>query len=174
MARGGEQIENGAGMSLRFIRTSADTGGELLEMEATYEPNRVKPPEHFHPKQAEHFEILEGTMHAQVGGEKRELRSGDTLDIEAGVPHSMWNEGPERARTLWQTRPALRTEEFFETLFRIAREGDAAEQKPGALRTAVFASEFRDEFRPTSPPAALQAVAVGVLAPIGHLLGRKA
>jgi quercetin dioxygenase-like cupin family protein len=156
-------------MTLRFLRTAADTGGELLEMEATYEPSRGTPPEHFHPRQEERFEILEGTMHARVGGEERQLRAGDTLDIAAGVPHSMWNEGPDRARTLWQTRPALRTEDFFEALFRLAREGG----KPGALRTAVFASEFRDEFRTTSPGPVVQALAVGLLAPIGRLLGRK-
>ena len=174
MAQSGDQISNGAGMSLRFLRTANDTGGELLEMEATYEPASVKPPEHFHPNQVERFEILEGTMHALIGGEERELNSGDTIEIEARVPHSMWNEGPGQAKTLWQTRPALRTEDFFETLFEIARDGSATAQKPGLLRTAVFASEFRNEFRATAPPAPLQAVAVGVLAPIGRLLGRKA
>jgi len=174
MAQSSEQISNGAGMSLQFLKTAADTDGELLEMEATYEPSRGKPPEHFHPRQSEHFEILEGTMHALIAGEERELRSGDTIDIEAGVPHSMWNEGPDRARTLWQTRPALRTEDFFESLFRLAKESSSGEaRKPGALRTAVFASEFRNEFRTTSPRPAIQAVAVAVLAPIGRLLGRK-
>jgi quercetin dioxygenase-like cupin family protein len=156
-------------MTLRFLRTAADTGGELLEMEATYEPSRGRPPEHFHPRQQEHFEILEGTMQARIGGDDRQLRTGDTLEVEAGVPHNMWNEGPDRARTLWQTRPALRTEDFFETLFRLATEGG----KPGALRTAVFASEFRDEFRTTSPGPVVQALALGLLAPIGRLLGRK-
>jgi quercetin dioxygenase-like cupin family protein len=173
MARRGEQISNGAGMSLRFLKTAADTGGELLEMEATYEKSRARPPEHFHPRQVEHFEILEGTMHARIGGEDRELRTGDTVEIEAGVPHSMWNEGPGTARTLWQTRPALRTEDFFESLFRLARDGAAEGGKPGALRTAVFASEFRDEFRTTSPGPMAQVLAIGVLAPIGRLLGRK-
>ena len=174
MAQSGEQISNGAGMSLRFLRTASDTGGELLEMEATYEPGEVMPPEHFHPNQVERFEILEGTMHARIGGEERELHAGDTIEIEARVPHTMWNEGPGQARTRWETRPALRTEDFFETLFRIAGDSSATAQKPGVLRTAVFASEFRDEFRATSPPAPLQAIAVGVLAPIGLLLGRKA
>jgi len=114
MARSGEQISNPkTGFSLRFLKTAADTDGELLEMEATYESRSGKPVEHYHPRQDEHFEILEGTLHARVAGEERELRGGDSIDIEAGVPHAMWNEGPERARTLWQTRPALRTENFF-------------------------------------------------------------
>jgi hypothetical protein len=81
----------------------------------------------------------------------------------------MWNEGPERARTLWQTRPALRTENFFETIVGLGGAG-----KVGALQTAVIASEYRDEFRATKPSPAIQAVVVPVMASIGRLLGRKA
>jgi quercetin dioxygenase-like cupin family protein len=170
MAKSGETISSPAsGFSLRFLKTAADTGGELLEMEATYEPSSAKPVEHFHPRQGERFEILEGTMHARVGGEQRVLVAGDTLEIEAGVPHAMWNEGPQRARTLWQTRPALRTENFFEAIVRLGSAG-----RQGPLQTAVLASEYRDEFRPTSPPPAIQAVVIAVLAPIGRLLGRRA
>ena len=36
MARAGQEIE-GYGMRLRLVRTAAETDGELLEMEATYE-----------------------------------------------------------------------------------------------------------------------------------------
>jgi quercetin dioxygenase-like cupin family protein len=173
VARSGEQIENpAAGLTLRFVETAADTDGELLAMEATYEPSSAKPIEHYHPRQSEHFEIHEGTLHALIGGEERELHAGDSLDIEPGVAHAMWNEGPGVARTRWETRPALRTEDFFETVFRLAR-GEAT-GKPGRLQIAVLASEFRSEFRTTSPPPAIQAVVVGVLAPIGRLLGRKA
>src|SRR5438045_2844532 len=70
----------------RAVGDGGDLRGQLLGA-----------PTHFHPKQAEHFEILEGTMRARIDGQDRELRAGDTLDIEAGVPHSMWNPGPERA-----------------------------------------------------------------------------
>lgn len=170
MARSGEQIGNPkTGFSLRFLKTAADTDGELLEMEATYASGSGKPPEHFHPRQSEHFEILEGSMQARIGGEARELRTGDTIDIDPGVPHAMWNEGPGQARTLWQTRPALRTENFFETIVRMGGAG-----KAGPLQTGVIANEFRNEFRATSPPPAIQTIVVPVLAGIGRLLGRKA
>jgi hypothetical protein len=54
MAQAGEQITNPvAGLSLRFVQTSADTNGELLEMEATYEPRSLEPVVHFHPRQSE-------------------------------------------------------------------------------------------------------------------------
>jgi hypothetical protein len=151
------------------VKTAADTGGELLEMEASYEPSSVEPVVHFHPRQSEHFEILEGTLHGRIADSERELRAGDTLEIEAGVPHAMWNEGPDTARSRWQTRPALRTEEFFKTTFRLAREGKTNENgMPGPLQLAVIASEFRDEFRTTTPPQAVQGIALAVLAPIGR------
>jgi quercetin dioxygenase-like cupin family protein len=177
VARRGEQIDNPVvGLSLRFVQTAADTGGELLEMEATYEPSSVEAVAHFHPSQREHFEILEGTMKARIGDAPvRELKAGEAIDIDAGVVHSMWNPGPEIARTSWETRPALRTEEFFETTFRLAREGKTNDKGvPGPLQVAVVASEFQDEFRTISPPPALQSVVLAVLAPIGRLLGRRA
>jgi mannose-6-phosphate isomerase-like protein (cupin superfamily) len=45
-----------------------------------------------------------------------EKNTGDVLDIPRGTPHRMWNPGEQRARVLWQTRPALRTEEWFRSI----------------------------------------------------------
>ena len=115
MARRGDELHNRyTGQSLRFLRTTADTGGELVEVETTYRPGSAKPVEHFHPRQAEHFEVLEGTVRARVGGQERTLGLGDELDVAPGTRHAMWNDGDVPARLSWQTRPALRTEAFFE------------------------------------------------------------
>ena len=43
---------------LRLVRTAAETGGEVLEMKATYRGADWLPPEHLHPQQAERFEVL--------------------------------------------------------------------------------------------------------------------
>jgi quercetin dioxygenase-like cupin family protein len=119
----GDVIENPAArMTLRVVRSAADTGGELLELEATYEPGSVEPLEHFHPNQDEHFEILAGTMEARVDGGTRTLTAGDELNIPARTVHAMWNGGTEAARVLWQTRPALRTEEFLGLIAQLARQ----------------------------------------------------
>jgi mannose-6-phosphate isomerase-like protein (cupin superfamily) len=176
MAQSGKEIRNPvAGLTLRFVRTAADTDGELLEMEATYEPSSIEPVEHFHPRQDEHFEILEGTLQAQIDHERRELRPGDTLDVLAGTPHAMWNAGEARARTRWQTRPALRTEQFFETVFRLAREGKTNDKgMPNPLQLGVITRTYRDEFRTTKPPQALQALVLPVISAIGRLFGYRA
>jgi hypothetical protein len=64
--RAGDVIENPAAlMTLRVVRGAADTGGELLELEATYEPGSVEPLEHLHPSQDERFEILASTIEAR-------------------------------------------------------------------------------------------------------------
>jgi mannose-6-phosphate isomerase-like protein (cupin superfamily) len=148
MARSGETVTNPvAGMTLLFVKTAADTDGELLEMEATYEPSSMPPIPHFHPSQREHFEILEGTMHARIDGAERELRAGDELDVEAGTVHAMWNEGPDPARTLWQTRPALRTEEFFEQTAAVFSAAQEQGHDPDGEKLAEIVQTFSDEFR---------------------------
>jgi quercetin dioxygenase-like cupin family protein len=171
----GDVIDNPAAlMRLRLVRTAAETNGELLEMEATYEPGSVEPLEHFHPNQDEHFEILAGFMEAQVGGERRTRSAGDTVDVPAGTVHAMWNEGDEQARVTWQTRPALRSEEFFRKVGALAQEGQLTARGPrDPLVGAAVMQEFRNEFRPTSPPALVQAVAFPALALVARVLGRR-
>jgi len=161
-------------MQLRLLRTATETNGELLEMEATYVPGSVEPLEHFHPSQDEHFEILAGSIEAQVGGDRRVLSEGDVLDIPAGTVHAMWNGGDGEARVVWQTRPALRTEEFLRLVGRLAQEGKLTPKGPrNPLVGAAVMQEFRDEFRPTNPPAPVQAVAFPVLAVVARILGQR-
>src|SRR3954466_3385822 len=58
---------------------------EALEVEAVYAPGGSAPPKHFHPAQAEHFEVQAGSVTARVDGEERVLEAGDRLDIPAGA-----------------------------------------------------------------------------------------
>jgi quercetin dioxygenase-like cupin family protein len=141
LAEAGQEIEGFGGMRLRLVQTGAETGGELLEMEASYSGEEGMPPEHLHPKQAERFEILEGSMRAIVDGEEHVYGKGESFDVPAGTPHQMAAEGPTRMR--WEVRPALRTAEFFERLYG-SRPGSAQE-----LGEAFF-TEFADEFRLTA------------------------
>ena len=120
MAHAGQEIEGYGGFRLRLVETAAETGGELLEMEATYGEGAVLPPEHLHPSQDERFEVLEGAVRAIIGGVERRYETGETFDVPAATPHQMTGDGPARVR--WQVRPALRTAEFFERLYSGAGE----------------------------------------------------
>lgn len=168
-------IDNPAArMTLRVTRGGDETDGDLLELEATYQPGSVEPLEHFHPSQEEHFDILEGTMEARVAGASRTLAPGDELDIPAGTVHAMWNDGAEPARVVWQTRPALRTEEFLWRVARLAQEGKlTAKGALDPLLGAALMHEYRAEFRPANPPAPIQTVAFPVLAAVARIAGRR-
>jgi quercetin dioxygenase-like cupin family protein len=138
VAVAGQTIEGFGGHTLRLIQTGAETDGELLEMEATYTGEAPMPPGHLHPQQAEHFEVLEGSIRAIVDGEERVYAQGDAFDVPAGTPHQMGAEAPTRMR--WEVRPALRTAEFFERLY---GEGPDSAREMGEAFFAEFEQEFR-------------------------------
>lgn len=140
MAQAGQEIHGQDGFRLRLIRTAAETGGELLEMEATYSGTGRLPPEHHHPQQSERFEVLDGAIRAIIGGSERRYEVGETFDVPPGTPHQMTAECPSRVR--WEVRPALRTAEFFERL-----NGDGPDSARAALSFAEFLAQFSDEIR---------------------------
>jgi mannose-6-phosphate isomerase-like protein (cupin superfamily) len=138
VAASGQEIGSPGGMKLLLVRTGAETDGELLEMEATYPGDGSMPPMHLHPSQAEHFEILEGSMRAVIDGEERVYQSGESFEVPAATPHQMGTDQPTRMR--WEVRPALSTAEFFERLY---GEGPDSAREMGEKFFAEFADEFR-------------------------------
>ena len=131
MAHAGQEIEGFNGFRLKLVQTAAETGGELLEMEASYGGEGMAP-EHLHPSQDEHFEVLEGNIRAVIDGAEVRYAVGDTFDVPAGTPHRMGGEG--RARVRWQVRPAMRTAEFFEALYAESPPNDLLEQFSPEIR----------------------------------------
>ena len=173
MARKGEILDNPVtGQRIIFRQTSEDTDGALLEVESVYtKPTPSRPPVHYHPGQEERFEVLAGELHVVIGGEGRTLGAGETLVVPTGTTHSMWAEA-EGVRVNWQTRPALKTEAFFETISGISRDAKTGGKgSPNLLQAAVIAQAYADEFRLARPPWAVQRVLFAVLAPLGRLFG---
>jgi uncharacterized protein YaiE (UPF0345 family) len=160
-------------MSMRFVRTAADTNGELVEVEATYQPGSVEPLAHCHPAQDERFEVLEGALRVDLAGSERAYGAGETLEVPRGTRHAMWNPGDAPARVRWETRPALRSEEFFELAASLAERGElTATGARSPLVGAAVMHEYRDVFRPVSPPAAVRAIAFPILAGIARMSGK--
>jgi quercetin dioxygenase-like cupin family protein len=176
LVEAGDAMENPvSGQRLIFRKTAQDTGGKLLEVESVYaKPTPSRPPVHYHPRQEERFEVLHGRLNVLVGGQDRTLEEGEVLIVAPGVPHEMWAE-EAGARVNWQTRPALKTEAFFETVWGLAKDGKVNDKGvPSLLQVALIAREYGDEFRLASPPWVLQRALFGALAPVGRLLGYRA
>ncbi len=140
MPHAGQEIEGFGGFRLRLVRTAAETGGEVLEMEATYGGTGGMPPEHLHPRQVERFEVVEGAMQTIIGGVECEYGAGETFEVPAATPHRMGADVPTRLR--WEIRPALRTAELFERL-----HGEGPDSARAAESIADFFGEFSDEIR---------------------------
>jgi quercetin dioxygenase-like cupin family protein len=156
-------------------QSEEDTNGELLEMEAHYPPRSAMPPLHYHPDQAEQFEVLKGTFKAVVDGMEQVYETGERFSVPSGIDHQMQNISHENGLLNWQVRPAKKTQAFLETMRNLEADGKTNEDGvPDLLQLAVILDEYSEEFRASSPPYFIQRLLFGILAPIGRLRGYKA
>ncbi|MGH3111910.1 MAG: cupin domain-containing protein [Gaiellaceae bacterium] len=88
------------GETITFRRTSAQTDGELVEVEVTVEAGGGVAAAHVHPFQSERFEILEGTFELRRGRRKVTATAGDVVTVEPGTVHSFRNVGDTPATFL--------------------------------------------------------------------------
>lgn len=148
---------------------------ELLEVSVDYRPMGSPPPKHLHPAQDERFRVESGTLRMRIEGEERELAAGDEAEIPRGVVHQMWNSGSEPVRAVWQTMPRLRTEQWFEAIDALHREGRVGKDgMPGPLAFGVLLTEYRDVFRLAVAPDPVLRPALGVLGAVGRARGYTA
>jgi mannose-6-phosphate isomerase-like protein (cupin superfamily) len=118
MARAGDEVENAStGERIVFLRTSADTGGELLEMENVWTRAEHRTPPHVHPEMEETWEVVSGRAGFRIGDEEHSAGPGESVVAPPGVAHHAWNEGGGETRLRITMRPALRWEEFVVALF---------------------------------------------------------
>lgn len=175
MAYPNKEIRHPAtGQLIRFLQTSRETQGELLEMESVFSPRSLAPPLHFHPNQDEQFEVLEGCLTVNCKGRQFQLQAGEGLFIPAQTPHAMWNMGETAARVNWKVFPAMKTEYLLETLMGLAADGKTnSSGKPTFLQTVLTARQFAAEFRLASPAPLVQSLLFSLLSPIARLKGLK-
>lgn len=183
MARAGQIVENPVTRErLTFIRTAAESEGEVLELDLVLGPGGFVPAMHIHPLQEERFEVLPGNPCFRIGADERAASAGETLIVRPGTPHRFWNPASSEARVRIELRPALRMEQVLEETARLGRNGELNRKGlPNPLRGAVLAHEYAPEFAPAPdsqilfsrlPPRALRASII-TLAAVGRLLGYR-
>jgi quercetin dioxygenase-like cupin family protein len=175
MATKGKSISNPkTGQSIRFIQTSRDTDGRLLEMEAIYQPNSKEPVAHYHPAQSENFKVIKGELTVKINNNKHILKEGDTLQIPEKLVHSMWNESNGTTVVNWQVRPAMDTENLLETFAGLAIENKTDENGvPNILQVALTVNKYAPVFRMANPPFIIQKILFGILIPFAYLFSYR-
>src|SRR5919107_1204592 len=172
MVRAGDVIENPAtGERITFVRTSAETGGALAELDLELSATAHLPAEHIHLRQEERFEVLSGQVMLKYRGEQTERGPGDIVTVAPGSPHAWAPAGDGGARVRIVFTPGADIEEFFEEFFRCAREGRVnANGMPSPFVTARLG--LTHDMYLAGPPVPLQRAAFRVLTGAARLLHR--
>lgn len=172
MVKPGTVIYNKAiNQEIRFVKTAAETGGSLLEMESVYRGPSGKPFEHYHPAQDETFTVQEGELTVLIRGEQITLKSGDRIDIPRNTVHAMWNAFAGNTRVTWEVKPALQTAEFLDSVFKASEK--SAKGVPPPLQMVLLLRHYSGEFRLSKISFGVQKLLFSVLAPIARMVGHR-
>lgn len=106
------------GDRLVVLEEATDPFGESFRFEILTDVVAAPPEDHVHRDQAEHIEVLAGTLSVRIAGRVHVLRAGAAITIPPGTPHAVWNVDPERTRTRGEFRPALDMQQRLEAMFR--------------------------------------------------------
>lgn len=175
MAYAGKEIGSSQlGLRMVFRETAADTNGEALSLDIFVTPDTKVFSKHMHPQQQETIEVVGGGLDGEVGGEERELRSGDVSVIPPRVMHH-WKSVPgDETHLRVEFRPALQIEVVFETMLGLAADGKVkANGMPPTMQAAVFIAEYGDMLYFPIPAPIRKFMAVAI-APIARRRGYRA
>jgi quercetin dioxygenase-like cupin family protein len=161
----GQSITNPVtGETLVFRKTSADTNGEAVVVEAFVEADGAVAAAHVHPAQEERFEVLAGELEFRIRKQTIVAKPGDRVVVPAGTPHHF----------VCEVRPALGFEQLIETMFTLAEDGKVNRKgMPNPFRLAVIARHHFGDVRLPFPPAWLQRIGLALGAPLGRVLGYR-
>lgn len=161
------------GQVVKFLPSDNDAAG-ILEMETIYTPFSAEPPVHYHPRQEEYFQVLEGELTVRLNGEVKIYREGAIIHIKQQVRHSMWNSGFKVALVSWKVMPAMDTENFLRTMTWLSNNGETnAKGVPPLLAMIFLLQKYRKIFRLDMPPQLLLSILYVLLTPVFLLLHYK-
>lgn len=174
-------IENPVtGERLKWLVTSAESGGELVRAELWIRPGGGAAGQHVHRDGDEHVQLLAGRMELRIGRARRLLCKGDRATVPAGLPHCWRNVGAEELHAIAELHPPLQFEQLTETVFALAQAGETG--RGGRLRlldAAVLHARYGDQLQlvPAALPLPLmrsQRLLLGALTPLAQRRLRSA
>ncbi len=173
MAQSGDTVEIPSGEKFVFLRTSAETGGELLELEFHVKAGGFTARPHVHWDVEERVKVVAGKVMVTVSGEERVLGPGESAVVPARQGHTVAVAGDEPAVFVVEVAPARDFEELFETIFGLFRDGKISADGRGNLLQDAVISRRHNSFL-AGPPIVAQRPVLAVLALVGRLFGFRA
>jgi mannose-6-phosphate isomerase-like protein (cupin superfamily) len=151
MATRGQRLEMPDGSVYTVTGPAAEADGRWVEMEWDLPADCMPPPPHFHPEQVEEYEVLEGRLDVIIEGERTTLEAGERASVPVGVAHTFANSSGARVRVRNFHRPAVRFEEFLETVESTLRSAGVSRRRDPRVR--VYLAMVMDDFNDTLIPS---------------------
>jgi quercetin dioxygenase-like cupin family protein len=95
--------------------SGSDTNGDLAIFEQTSLSQGKGTPLHIHHNQDEIFYVIEGSYKFQVGDDKYDLTTGESIFLPRKVAHA-WTQVSEKGKMIVTMQPAGKLENFFVTM----------------------------------------------------------
>ncbi len=170
----GDVVDNPlSGERLRFEVGRADSGGAYTQMRLALAPGGSVPFAHIHGDVEETFEVLEGEVTMEVGGDPHQARPGHTVVVPAGAAHRPRNLSDADAVVRVTVRPPGQMDLCLVQLHGyFVSEGTDASTLSHFLQMVRFADAY--DIYTDEAPVWLQRVAVAMLAPTARALGYDA
>ena len=99
VARNSPKFHTPSGVRRRVLRDDRQRGLEVAVNE--YAPGTSSAERPLHHEGFEYGVLIEGKLVVQIGDEEYQLRPGDLVSYNSGVPHRISNPGKRMARALW-------------------------------------------------------------------------
>lgn len=156
-----------------FIKTAAETGGELtlLEMEVAPDGGNAL---HIHTSYSERFTVISGELGVQLGSRQYQLHEGESEIVAAGIVHRWYNNGAVPARIYVELRPGhAGFEQSLRVAYGLATDGrtNAAGIPKNILHLALLAQ--MSDIKLVGPTAAMNPL-FGALARLARRMGVEA
>lgn len=156
-----------------FLKTAAETGGELTLLEMEVAPGGGNSL-HIHTTYFECFTVIAVDLGVQIGAQQYQLREGESEVVPAGVVHRWYNSGATPARIYVELRPGhARFEQALRVAYGLATDGltNTAGIPKNILHLVLLAQ--MSDIRLVGPAAAMNPL-FGALARLARRLGVEA
>lgn len=134
-------------------------------------PGYTGPPEHYHLRSEEVFDVKEGCVTFTLDGVDREVVAGERLTVDTEVVHSFRNDSDESALVITEIHDPGRLRQVLPTLGGLAHDHDADPDDP--LQQVAVADQLDGNTVFTDTEGGIRGVASQALAPVARLAGYR-
>lgn len=173
MLKAGDVLDLSAiGMKFIIVKTAVETAGQALEMAMEVAPHTGGTPLHIHPQAEEVYEVQHGKFDVNIDGVWKTYLAGEKAVVKKGVAHTFRNTSDETARVYNRHQPAMKFEEYFERLHKLANSDAVNSDKmtiKAMIHLSMLMTSYPAEIRSVKPPYPV----MRVFSLIGQLLGYR-